>query len=138
MKTHLKNMSLTGFVPRVIVLAGISLVCFAFALPQDEPEGPWRAPVSADKMICPLKADASNLADAKILYKNNCEQCHGVKGDGYGWQSQNVAKKIAPISAPEIQKQTDGSIFWKITQGNKPMPGTKKALTDDQRWKLVL
>ena len=115
------------------------LSMFSFTVMQEEePEGPWVAPASADNMINPLKADTANLAKAKILYKSNCEQCHGVKGDGYGWQSQNVAKKIAPISSPQIQKQSDGAIFWKITQGRKPMPAMKKPLSETQRWQLVL
>jgi mono/diheme cytochrome c family protein len=133
----MKKIKFAGPITTLSVLAFVSVFSFAFK-PQDEPEGPWVAPASADKMINPLKADNTNLADAKILYKNNCEQCHGVKGDGYGWQSQNIAKKIAPIASAEIQKQSDGALYWKITQGNKPMPGMKKALNDTQRWKLVL
>jgi len=133
----MKNMTISNFIPVMIVAGTISLCSFSF-VPQDEPEGPWTAPASADKLVNPLKLDEATLTEAKALYKSNCEQCHGVKGDGYGWQSQNVAKKIAPIASAQIQKQTDGAIFWKITQGNKPMPGMKKALTDTQRWKLVM
>ena len=100
MKTNRKifnGIKLSGFIPTMLVAAVVSLFCFAFT-PQDEPIGPWTAPESANKLVNPLKADAANLADAKILYKNTCEQCHGVNGDGYGWQSQNVATKIAPIA----------------------------------------
>jgi mono/diheme cytochrome c family protein len=32
---------------------------------------------------------------------------------------------------------TDGEIFWKITEGRRPMPSFKKELTDEQRWQLV-
>jgi mono/diheme cytochrome c family protein len=32
---------------------------------------------------------------------------------------------------------TDGEIFWKMTEGRKPMPSFKKQLTDEQRWQLV-
>lgn len=125
----------------IIMYAGICLIaifCQSYAMLQDEPEGPWVAPASADKLINPLKADATIMADGKEIYKEVCEQCHGPKGDGVGWQSLNVAKKIAPIYSPEIQKQSDGALFWKITNGNKPMPSMRKALNDNQRWMLVL
>ena len=33
---------------------------------------------------------------------------------------------------------TDGELFYKLSQGRKPMPSFKKRLTEDQRWRLVL
>ena len=131
------DIKLSGFIPTMLVIAVVSFFLVAFTW-QEATEGPWVAPESADKLINPVKADDATLKEAKALYKSNCEQCHGVKGDGNGWQSQNIDKTIAPIYKPEIQKQSDGALYWKITQGNKPMPSMKKALSEDQRWKLVL
>ena len=31
----------------------------------------------------------------------------------------------------------DGEIYWKITEGRKPMPSFKNQLSDEQRWQLV-
>jgi hypothetical protein len=33
---------------------------------------------------------------------------------------------------------TDGELFYKISEGKKPMPVFKSKLTEDQRWGLVL
>jgi len=32
---------------------------------------------------------------------------------------------------------TDGELFWKISEGRRPMPEFKKRLTEEQRWQLV-
>jgi mono/diheme cytochrome c family protein len=33
---------------------------------------------------------------------------------------------------------TDGELFYKLTEGRKPMPSFKKRLSDEQRWRMVL
>ena len=33
---------------------------------------------------------------------------------------------------------TDGELFYKLSEGRKPMPSFKKRLTEDQRWQLIL
>ena len=33
--------------------------------------------------------------------------------------------------------ETDGSLFWKMTNGRGPMPSWKDTLTDKERWELV-
>ena len=33
--------------------------------------------------------------------------------------------------------QTDGNLFWKITNGKAPMASYEELLTDNQRWKVV-
>jgi len=141
MKTYVKpmiDMKKAGFILTVALAGIISIFCTAFKAVQEEPREKWVAPSSADRMVNPLKADSNTIAEAFGLYKRNCEQCHGQKGKGDGWQIQNVSQKIADIASPEIQKQSDGALYWKITSGNKPMPGMKKDLTETQRWKLVL
>ncbi len=38
----------------------------------------------------------------------------------------------------ETQKLTDGELFYKISEGHRPMPSFKKRFTEEQRWQLVL
>ena len=116
--------------------------CLAFTSPPQndgEPDnGPWISPASADAVKNPFKADATILAEGKILYHNTCEQCHGAEGKGDGVQMVTLSKKIADLASPEVVKQTDGAMFWKITTGNRPMPSMKKDMKEDQRWKVIL
>jgi mono/diheme cytochrome c family protein len=32
----------------------------------------------------------------------------------------------------------DGELFYKISEGHRPMPAFRKRLTEEQRWQLVL
>ncbi|MGB7228444.1 MAG: cytochrome c, partial [Candidatus Acidiferrales bacterium] len=40
-------------------------------------------------------------------------------------------------NAQLVDSMSDGEIFWKVSNGRKPMPAFKKRLSDAQRWELV-
>ncbi len=48
-------------------------------------------------------------------------------------------KKAADFHLPAVQQQTDGTLFWKITNGNpdRGMPSFSR-LPELQRWQIVL
>lgn len=97
----------------------------------------WIAPKEADELINPLKGNAEATAAGKKLYKTYCNVCHGDKGKGDGIAGLALKPPPADYSSEKIQKQTDGAIFWKITEGKPPMASYKLILTDAQRWQLV-
>jgi mono/diheme cytochrome c family protein len=33
--------------------------------------------------------------------------------------------------------QSDGAIFWKMSEGNTPMPAFQETFTEEQRWQVV-
>ena len=72
------------------------------------------------------------------LFTKSCESCHGKKGKGDGPKSVEIDKKVGDYTTADFAKQSDGAIFWKITEGRKPMPTMKAELTDEQRWQLVI
>ena len=84
-----------------------------------------------------MDKNATVLADAKKLYTTNCAPCHGDKGRGDGPAAQALSPKPADHSSVLVQGETDGSLFWKLSEGRNPMPGYKKILTEQQRWELV-
>lgn len=96
----------------------------------------WVAPAAALTVKNALGAGSGMLA-GKTLYTNNCAPCHGEKGKGNGPASGSLNPKPADHSSAAFQNQTDGSIFWKISEGRSPMPAYKAILTDQQRWSLV-
>ncbi|MBS1532696.1 MAG: cytochrome c [Bacteroidetes bacterium] len=98
---------------------------------------PWVTPKVSQEVKNPLAGDKSVLADAKVLYVNNCAPCHGTKGRGDGPAAAALTPKPADHSSVAVQDETDGSLFWKLSEGRNPMPSYKKILTDKQRWELV-
>ncbi len=122
------------------ILIGISFVLILYFLivgfnkPTQER---WVAPASADKIINPIKNDAAAAKSGKKIYAQLCAVCHGAKGKGDGIAAASLNPKPANFKNAEIQKQTDGALFWKITNGRTPMAAYKESLSETQRWQLV-
>jgi mono/diheme cytochrome c family protein len=101
-----------------------------------QPKKPFKAPPIADEMKNPLKGDNNSVIEGKRLYILNCASCHGDKGRGDGIAAAALLKPPADHTSAAVQNQTDGAIFWKITNGLSPMP-TYVSLPQTQRWQLV-
>jgi len=97
----------------------------------------WKAPVSAKKIKNPLAKVVSASKKGKLLFKTNCVVCHGDKGKGNGVAAVALNPKPADLSSDRVKKETDGEIFWKITNGKAAMPAWKGTLKTEQRWQLV-
>jgi mono/diheme cytochrome c family protein len=123
--------------PRQIVLklAFIVVAFFYASIGFAQHEAPMKAPKTAVKMKNPFPADEFSLERGKHSYQLDCIRCHGKDGNGDGIKSEKVSKKITDLGSDLIQKQTDGELFWKISEARRPMPLTD--ITNDQRWDIV-
>ncbi len=98
----------------------------------------WNAPPEAKAMKSPLAATPEALAAGAALFGDKCANCHGEKGKGDGPDADQYAVKPQDLTdAGMMAAMTDGEIFWKISEGRRPMPNFKKQLADQQRWQLV-
>jgi mono/diheme cytochrome c family protein len=97
----------------------------------------WVAPKSANDMRNPFKGDPSATAQGKKMFRGMCVLCHGMKGDGKGGGGVSLNPKPANFLALSVSDQTDGALFWKLTEGKPPMASYKDLLSEDQRWKLI-
>jgi mono/diheme cytochrome c family protein len=93
----------------------------------------WRVPADAMARVNPLARRLEAAAGGEKLFKRNCVECHGEDGSGL------AKKNAADLLLPAVQSQTDGALFWKITNGNtdRGMPSFSR-LPELQRWQLVL
>lgn len=102
--------------------------------------GGWQVPAEAKQVTNPVPVTAATLADARELYGNICQKCHGINGDGKIPPGATYYYRTKPTNftnARIVDRMSDGEIFWKMTNGRKPMPAFKKRLSDEQRWELV-
>jgi mono/diheme cytochrome c family protein len=122
------------------VSAAVCLLTFASqsADAQAKPKGlPWPAPAAAISAKNPVKSDAVSIKDGKTLYIKNCESCHGEAGKGNGTKAKNLDISCGDLSVAGVSKISDGELYWKITEGRKPMPTFSKKLTDNERWSVI-
>jgi mono/diheme cytochrome c family protein len=123
-----------------VVLVGGALVLGAalcMKAAEKKPEEGWVAPPDEAKKENPVPADAKSVAAGKVFYTQQCLACHGPTGKGDGPAAIALKTKPGDLSDPKVREQTDGALFWKITEGRTPMPPYKKLLTDQQRWQVV-
>lgn len=128
----MKNKNIRQIVSKlafIVVAFFYTSICFA------QHEAPMKAPKTAVKMKNPFPADEFSLERGKHSYQLDCVRCHGKDGNGDGIKSEKVSKKITDLGSYVIQKQTDGELFWKISEARRPMPLTD--ITNDQRWDIV-
>lgn len=99
--------------------------------------GPWKAPKSADELKNPFKGKKDYAIDGKKIFEQDCVSCHGNNGTGDGPAGASLNPKPANLSSKVVQAQSDGALFWKITNGRGMMVSWKYSLSDKQRWFLV-
>jgi len=123
---------LTGFllVASASIFMGFTLINNAFN--QDK----WVAPVAAKEIKNPFTGDAS-IAKGKSIYVTRCVVCHGTTGAGDGPAGKALTPPAANHTADYVQNQTDGEIFWKISEGRGAMVGWKLILSEEDRWAVV-
>ncbi|MBI2967820.1 MAG: cytochrome c [Bacteroidetes bacterium] len=137
MKTTLKK---SGIILIGLVLSGITLeINHTFTQTVTKPKcKPWLVPEVEGTKKNPVKAgDEIDLRTGRTLWIQYCKSCHGLTGKGDGPKTGELETLCPDFSAKEFQSQTDGELFWKVTEGRKPMPSHKQKLTDDERWAVV-
>jgi mono/diheme cytochrome c family protein len=99
-------------------------------------QGKWVAPVSAKKLKNPNSGKAS-IKNGQKVYKLRCAVCHGATGKGDSPAGKALKPPAADHTSKAVQVQTDGELFWKISEGRGPMVGWKLILQEKERWDLV-
>lgn len=99
----------------------------------------WMIPPEAKTMKNPATNSATVLEAIRPVYRENCAQCHGDRGRGDGREAKSHSTLPPDFTEPgRIEKQEDGVLFYKISEGKRPMPAFNGRLTEEQRWELVL
>ena len=115
-----------------IVVAAIVFVVSAGAAVVSA-QGPWVAPPEAKTVKNPVKG----IGNAKKTVETNCVSCHGPGGKGDGPAAAALTPpKPANWTSEAVQKETDGEIFWKMSNGRGAMPPWKH-LPEKDRWEVV-
>lgn len=97
----------------------------------------WQAPPEAKTLVSAVKSDPDAAKKGEYYYNQRCVDCHGRHGFGNGFMSGTFKPKPTNLASRVVQANTDGELFWKITNGKSPMPANRVRFTDEQRWYIV-
>jgi mono/diheme cytochrome c family protein len=121
-----------------LLVLGIVAAAIVYAAVNKAPWS-WPVPEEAKELKNPLQPTPPALKSARDVYADKCAQCHGDSGKGDGRDAGRYDPAPTDFTdAKRMNTATDGELFYKISEGKKPMPVFKNKLTEGQRWELVL
>ncbi len=115
---------ITLFILSFLMFLGVS------AYSQDE----WLVPEDRANIENPLPYNLDNVKKGKDLFLQNCKSCHGDPG------KNNHLPLVPPppdITSEQMQANTNGELFYKITHGRGGMPQFESTISEDDRWRLI-
>ena len=99
---------------------------------------PWVAPARRAARANPVASNPASIEQGRQVYRRECVKCHGPTGNNDGTDTKGAdmsrAKKLSDAS---LWEESDGALFWKISEGRDPMPSQQDVLTENERWAVV-
>ena len=97
----------------------------------------WIAPGNVAHRNNPIPVTPESVKAGLRIFSNNCVSCHGAAGKGDGQLAAFLPIKPANLNNADVWKQTDGTIFWKVSTGRQPMPTWGPILKEEERWNVI-
>ena len=122
----------------IYILFTVAFVTVLLAFVPKSKNDPWPVPDKYKNMPNPVKSDAASIASGKELYTQHCKSCHGTKGKGDGPKAAQLDTESGDFTKADFQKQPDGALFYKSSEGRKDMPSFKKKIADQNDvWSVI-
>ena len=94
----------------------------------------WLVPAEEAAKTNPSAYTLENIKSGKATYTLNCKSCHGDPG-------KNNPLALVPlpvdIASERMQVNSEGELYYKISNGKGLMPPFQSTLSDEDRWNLV-
>lgn len=101
-------------------------------------DGAWEVPEEAKAVENPVESTEEAVTAGGELFKKHCTMCHGDTGKGDGPATQFIKPAPPDISTAEAsERMSDGEMFYKITNGKRPMPPMTRKMNETERWQVV-
>ncbi len=118
-------------------IIAVSLMSVAFTI--DQQPKPWNVPDKNAKTVNPVKSSAESIASGKTLWGTHCASCHGKTGLGDGNKAAQLKTTPPDFTKAAFQSQSDGSLYYKVSEGRDDMPSFKKKIPEQEEiWDLVV
>ncbi len=94
----------------------------------------WVVPAENVGNLSPFAFSDSTRLVGGNLFNTNCKSCHGDPG-------KNNAVKLVPVppdpASAQMQTNTDGALFFKVSEGRGTMPSFKNAISSSDTWRII-
>jgi mono/diheme cytochrome c family protein len=120
-----------------LVVCSVSAWVVVAADPPAATQDALKVPARDAQKKNPIPPDEGSLATGKQVYVHNCMPCHGATGKGNGPIAKMQDKRPANLTDSKFAKETDGTLFWRISNGHRPMPKFENSLPAESRWNVV-
>ena len=112
-----------------VIAAGVLMM---LALPVQGQE--WLVPEKEAATSNPSEYTLENVKLGKAIYTKNCKSCHGDPG-----KNNPLALLPVPvdIASEKMQANSEGALFYKITNGKGVMPPFGSTISENDCWLLV-
>lgn len=90
-----------------------------------------------DELLNPVAYDETSVRRGKEAYGYYCIQCHGPRADGRGTVGQSFAPLPTDLKTSDVQDQSDGSLFFRISLGFNRHPPLWYTVAENDRWAVV-
>lgn len=112
-----------------IVFAGV-LIMLAMQLQGQD----WIVPAQQDALSNPLDYTLENIKQGKSIYTLNCKSCHGDPGKN---NPLTLSPMPVDMASDQMQTNSEGALFYKISNGRGVMPPFGSTLQEADLWNLV-
>jgi len=99
---------------------------------------PWIAPPEADQLVNPIKDEVLALKLGERIYTAECQVCHGRYGNAETDIAETIKQKPKNFTNEDFLGQSDGAIFWKLSEGRGLMQPFKTMLSEEEIWSVVM
>ena len=103
-------------------------------LPANMMSQEWEVSEEKQNRLAPFAFTEESVAAGVVLYSTNCLSCHGNPGQG---NYQRLDPLPGDPAEEKIQSNSDGSIYYKVYEGQGLMPSFSNILSPDEIWQVV-
>jgi len=121
-----------------LLILVLSLALFSFVSVNLQADR-WLAPKEAAAIKNPVKKIDRGVSAVrgKKIFKTRCMICHGPKGKGDGIGGKALDPQPQNLTLPMVESQTDGELFWKVSNGRNAMIKWGPILSESERWDVI-
>ena len=138
MKNLIKTISIVSFTLLIFTTFSFNKKTAKISNAQKDQSNKWEVPEHFKIKKNLMERSEENFVTGRVLYAKHCKSCHGNSGNADGVKASKLELPPAEFVIESFQNQSDGEIFYKLSEGRGDMGSYKKMIgNEDDRWILV-